>query len=458
MTGSLTFAGGAGSVTGSKFVLDSGRARVLVDAGLFQGLRELRRRNWDPFPIDPASLDAVVLSHAHLDHSGYLPALARQGLDAPVLATEGTRRLAELVLRDSARLQEEDAEYAARKGFSRHAHPRPLYDGADVERVLPLIKPVPFGVAVPLAPGSHLTFSPAGHILGSASSLVEIAGRRVLFSGDLGRRNHPILLPPPPPPEADVIVVESTYGDRCHEGGARRHLAGVIRRTVARGGSVLIPAFAVDRTEVLLLALHDLRRTGQIPPLPIHVDSPMALGALRIYRQAIAERWAEIRPDFADGEAFGPGDLHEAHTVEESKALNAPRRPGIVISASGMATGGRVVHHLEHMLPDSRHTVILPGYQAVGTRGRDLAEGATEVKIHGAWVPVRAQVEVIEGLSVHADADELVQWLSTAAVPARQTYVVHGEPDASAALARRITRDLGWPVRVPRDGETVSLP
>lgn len=458
MAGSLTFVGAAGTVTGSKFLLASSESHVLVDAGLFQGLRELRRRNWEPFPLDPAHLDSVVLSHAHLDHSGYLPALGRQGLTAPVLASEGTRLLGGLVLRDSAKLQEEDAAYAGKKGFSKHARPRPLYDTADVERVLPLFRPVPFGLRVEITPDVQLTLHPAGHILGSATCLVEIDGRRVMFSGDLGRANHPILVPPPPPFAAEVVVVESTYGDRNHPGDSTERLAQVIRRTEARGGSVLIPAFAVDRTEVLLMALRHLRQEGRIPPMPVYVDSPMALGALQIYRQAIAEGWSEIRPDIAGGaEAFEPGEVHEARTVADSMALNAPRRPVIAVSASGMATGGRVVHHLKHLLPDPRHTVVLPGYQAVGTRGRDLAEGASEVKIHGEWVPVRAQIEVIEGFSVHADADELLTWLAGAPAPPSMTYVVHGEPEASAALAARIGRDLGWPVAVPADGDTVPL-
>jgi metallo-beta-lactamase family protein len=459
MSASLTFVGAAGTVTGSKFLLQSAASTVLVDAGLFQGLRELRRRNWAPFPVDPSVLDAVVLSHAHLDHSGYLPALGRQGLSAPVFASEGTRRLGELVLRDSARLQEEDAQYATRKGFSKHARPRPLYDTADVERVLPLIKPVAFGQRTAIAPDAQLTLQPAGHILGSATPLVELAGRRVLFSGDLGHAGHPILLPPPAPPAADVVVVESTYGDRSHATDATQRLARVIRDTQARGGSILIPAFAVDRTEVLLLALRQMRQSGLIPPIPVYVDSPMALGALQIYRQAIAEGWPEIRPDITGGEAaFDAGELHEARSVADSIAINDLHRPIIIISASGMATGGRVVHHLEHMLPDPRHTVVLPGYQAVGTRGRDLAEGVTQVKIHGGWVRVRARVEVVEGFSVHADADELLAWLARAGAPARMTYVVHGEPEASAALARRIAGELGWPVRVPRDGEAVQLP
>ncbi len=458
MAGSLTFVGAAGTVTGSKFLIASSESQVLVDAGLFQGLRELRRRNWEPFPLDPAHLDAVVLSHAHLDHSGYLPALGRQGLTAPVFASEGTRLLGGLVLRDSAKLQEEDAAYAGRKGFSKHARPRPLYDTADVERVLPLFRPVPFGLRVEIAPEVQLTLHPAGHILGSATCLVEFEGRRVMFSGDLGRANHPILVPPPPPFAADVMVVESTYGDRHHPADSTEQLAQVIRRTEARGGSVLIPAFAVDRTEVLLMALRRLRQEGRIPPMPVYVDSPMALGALQIYRQAISEGWSEIRPDVAGGvEAFEAGEVHEARTVADSMALNAPRRPVIAVSASGMATGGRVVHHLKHLLPDPRHTVVLPGYQAVGTRGRDLAEGASEVKIHGEWVPVRAQIEVIEGFSVHADADEMLTWLAGAPAPPSMTYVVHGEPEASAALAARIERTLGWPVTVPADGATVLL-
>ncbi len=458
----LTFLGAAGTVTGSKFLLelDGGATptRVLVDAGLFQGLRELRRRNWEPFPVPPSSLDAVVLTHAHLDHCGYLPALARDGFTGPVWATDGTADLAELVLRDSAKLQEEDAAYAAGKGFSKHVPPKPLYDGADVERLLPLFSRVPFGASTEVAGGVHAVLQPAGHILGSSSVQLRLAGRSVLFSGDLGRPSHPLLAAPPPPPASDVVVVESTYGNRGHDPNGEAVLADAVRRTVQRGGTVLIPAFAVDRTEVVLMALRRLMTSGQIPHVPVFVDSPMALSGLAIYQEALRHHSVELRSDLGDpATVFDPGDLRRARTPAESMELNAPRTPCIVVSASGMATGGRVVHHLKHLLPDHRSTVLLVGYQAVGTRGRDLAEGATELKMHGRYVPVRAEVVAVPGFSVHADAAELLAWLRSMPGVPEVAYVVHGEPEASWALAGRIRDELGWMSVTPRDGERVRL-
>ncbi len=454
----LTFLGAAGTVTGSKFLVDTGASQVLVDAGLFQGLRALRRRNWDPFPVAPAALDAVVLTHAHLDHCGYLPALVDQGFAGPVLATQDTIALATLVLRDSAKLQEEDARYAAAKGFSKHARPRPLYDGDDVDRVIPMFRPVEFDERVEAATGIEVMLQPAGHILGSASVLLDVSGRRVVFSGDLGRPAHPLLGPPPPPPGCEVIVVESTYGDRDHSPEGFDELAEVITRTVGRGGSVVIPAFAVDRTEVVLMALRQLTEQGRIPRIPVHVDSPMALRALGIYREGLAARHPDVRPDLGpDTLVFDPGDLREAHSAEESIALNDPDEPCIIVSASGMATGGRVVHHLKHLMPDPRNAIVLVGYQAQGTRGRDLVEGATQLKMHGRYVPVRAEVAQVDGFSVHADAEELLGWLAAAPRVPDVVYVVHGEPQASQGLAGRIRAELGWLAVVPRDGERVRL-
>lgn len=454
----LSFLGAAGTVTGSKFLIDTGASQVLVDAGLFQGLRALRRRNWDPFPMRPSAIDAVVLTHAHLDHCGYLPALVDQGFSGTVLATEATLALATLVLRDSAKLQEEDARYAAEKGFSKHARPRPLYDSDDVDRVIPMMQPVNFHERVTAAAGINVVLQPAGHILGSASALLDVSGRRVVFSGDLGRPAHPLLAAPPPPPGCEVIVVESTYGDRDHSPQGLDELAELITRTVARGGSVVIPAFAVDRTEVVLMALRQLTQQGRIPRVPVHVDSPMALRALGLYRQGLARDDPDVRTDLGpDALVFDPGDLHEAHTAEESIALNDPDEPCVIVSASGMATGGRVVHHLKHLLPDPRNAIVLVGYQAQGTRGRDLVEGATQVKMHGRYVPVRAEVTQVDGFSVHADADEIIGWLAGAPHPPDVVYAVHGELRASEALATRIRAELGWLAVVPRDGERVLL-
>jgi metallo-beta-lactamase family protein len=453
---SVTFLGAAGTVTGSKFLVESAGARVLVDCGMFQGLAQLRQRNWEGLRIDASSIDAVVLTHAHLDHVGYLPRLVRNGFRGRVLCTRETEELAGIVLRDSAHLQEEEAEHANAYGWTRHHPAKPLYGTDDVERTLPLIEPVRTGVDVRVADGITLRLLLAGHILGSTSALLVADGHRVLVSGDLGRPEHPLLAPREDPPEADTILVEATYGDREHPEPDPEVLASAVRRTVERGGSVLIPAFAVDRTELVLMELKRLMLAGAIPRVPVHVDSPMALAALRVYTRAIERGSDQVRSDVT-ADAFDPGDLHVATTPEESARLNSPDRPCIVVSASGMATGGRVVHHLAHQLPDPRNAVLLTGYQAEGTRGRQLAEGAREVKIHGHYVPVRAEVVALEDFSVHSDASETVDWLRAAPRPPTTAYVVHGEPGPSRALADRIRSELGWCAVVPRDGERVLL-
>lgn len=453
----LTFLGAASTVTGSKTLLTVDGRRMLVDAGMFQGEKHLRVRNWEPFPVSPSTLDGVVLTHAHLDHCGYLPALVRQGFAGPVWCTADTATLAEIVLRDSAYLQENDAAHAAKRGYSRHDPPLPLYTVADVERTLPLLRTVDYDEDVDTGGGLRVRMTRAGHILGSASVTLGWPGGSVLFSGDLGRADHPVLRPREIPPGAPDVVVESTYGDREHpdpEGAAHEQLAEAIRRTVARGGTVLVPAFAVDRTEVVLRALGELRRAGRIPDLPVHVDSPMALAALRVYRRAASR--GELRPDL-QGDLVDLPHLYEARTVEDSMALNNPRMPCVIISASGMATGGRVVHHLKHLLPDRRNTVVLTGYQAVGTRGRSLADGAQEIKMHGDYVPVRAEVVQVEEFSVHADSSDLLAWLAALDPAPRRVLVNHGEPGSSAALAARIRRELGITAVVPADAEVVDL-
>ena len=461
MAATLDFLGGARTVTGSRFLVDADGSRVLVDCGLFQGLRELRRRNWETFPVEPGSLDTVLVSHAHLDHSGYLPALTREGFAGPIYATAGTAALAAIVLRDSAHLLQEDAEHASTHGYSKHRDPRPLYTDGDVDKTLALVRTLAFDADVVVADGVVARLRPAGHILGSATVRLHLAqsGRTLLFSGDLGRPAHPLLAPPAAPEHADVVVIESTYGNRRHADDDGDHLLGeVVARTVRRGGSVVIPAFAVDRTEVILMALARLRESGAIPEVPIYVDSPMALAALRVYRHAIRERSAEIRADLpADHDLFDPGNLHEVRTVSESTGLNEPRWPCVIVSASGMVSGGRVLHHLVGMLPDAANTVVLAGYQAEGTRGRDLLEGAPTVKIHGRYVPVRAEIVDVPTFSVHADAGELVAWLGAMPTAPEVSYIVHGEPDAAFALQSRLRHELGWNAVVPRLGERVRL-
>jgi metallo-beta-lactamase family protein len=454
----LTFLGASGTVTGSRFCIEAGGRRVLVDAGLYQGLAGLRRRNWEDLSVPASSIDAVVVTHAHLDHCGYLPRLVREGFSGRIVCTEETAQLAEIVLRDSAHLQAEDAEHANAAGYSRHRPALPLYDDSDVEKTLPLFSPVAYGAPEELTRGIRATLRPAGHILGSATVLVEADGSRTLFTGDLGRGRHPLLLPPAPPPAADVMVIESTYGDRRHPDPQPERLASAIRRAIKRGGSVLIPAFAVDRTELVLIALHDLVRAGRVPSVPVFVDSPMALATLGVYRRAVAGPSPQLRPEAADLLAAVDNlDLHPVRAAERSMRLNRPAFPCIVISASGMATGGRVVHHLAHKLPDRRNCVILTGYQAEGTRGRQLLDGARMVKIHGRYVPVHAEVVQIDDFSVHADADDMVAWLRAAPGAPRTVYVVHGEPHAAQELARRVTDELGWCAVVPQLDERVRL-
>ncbi|TQM57511.1 MBL fold metallo-hydrolase RNA specificity domain-containing protein [Humibacillus xanthopallidus] len=469
----LTFYGAAGTVTGSKFLVDGARGRVLVDCGLYQGEKRWRERNWEDFPVPPETIDAVALTHAHLDHCGYLPALVRGGFTGPALTTVGTAALAAVILRDSARLQEEEAEGARRGGWSRHDPPLPLYDVADAERAIAALQPLePAGAAdgdrgksvapdtqsVCVGPGAgvEVTFVRAGHILGSSSVLVEVDGAGVLFSGDLGRPDHPVLLPRARPPAARTVVIESTYGDRAHPEVDPEHrvMADAIRRTIGRGGTVVIPAFAVDRTEIVLLAIADLIERHAIPDVPVWVDSPMALAALDIYRDPAHA--AELRPDALERLRRLHG-LRSAHTAEESIRLNTPGTPCIIVSASGMATGGRVIHHLRHLLPQSRNSVLLTGYQAVGTRGRDLQEGAREVKITGHYVPVRAEIVTLDDFSVHADADELLTWLGELPETPETVHVVHGEPAAAQALADGIRRQFDCAVSVPRYGERVLL-
>ncbi len=454
----LQFLGAAGTVTGSKYLLTLEGRRILVDAGMFQGEKQWRLKNWEDFPVDPATITDVVLTHAHLDHTGYLPALVKQGFIGPVWCTEGTRRLTEIVLRDAGYLQERDAEDAAEGGWSKHEPPLPLYTLADVEDTLTLLQPLEFDSDFDLGDGIVLRFTRAGHILGSASVTLTTAHASVLFSGDLGRHDHPVLRPREVPPGSPVVVVESTYGDREHPEPANlphELLADVIRRTAERGGSVLIPTFAVDRVEGVLKVLHELHRDGRIPALPTYVNSPMALDALDVYR----DMPEELKDDFdLDAEIDRP-QIHEVRTADESKELTAAgkREPSIILSSSGMLTGGRVVHHLEGMLPDARNAIVLAGYQAVGTRGAALLGGATQLKMHGRYVPVKAEIARDGEFSVHADASDLMDWLAELAPRPSLVFCTHGEPDSALALGERIERDLGVNAVVPRHGEVVVL-
>jgi metallo-beta-lactamase family protein len=456
----LTPLGAARTVTGSRFLLESERRRILVDCGLFQGTKDLRLRNWDPFPVDPSTLESVVITHGHLDHCGYLPRLVQAGFRGPVYVTHDTGRLMSVVLPDSARLAEEEAKFANRGGHSRHRPALPLYTEAAAWEALDLLQSSPFSDPVSVASGVDVRFEPAGHILGSASLHITLDGStELVFSGDLGRSNHPLLRPPAPVEDADWIVVESTYGNRDHtDNEAVEKLAGVIERTVARGGSVIIPAFAVDRTELLLFHLHRLGAQRRLPNVPVYVDSPMALDALQIYRTAVDDGAIDLRPEVrSDDRLFSVSGLEAVRDAESSKRISHDAAPAVIIAGSGMATGGRVLHHLARCLPDRRHAVVLVGFQANGTRGRQLLEGATSVKIHGRYVPVRAEICDLEGFSVHADADELLDWLRTATRAPDAVFVVHGEPESASALQRRIAGELDWAAAVPAQGERLLL-
>ena len=455
----LTSFGGTGTVTGSRHLIEIGESSILLDCGLFQGLKELRERNWDAFPVDVSTLDAVVLTHAHLDHSGYLPRLVQQGFRGPVYCTYDTGKLLSVVLPDSGRLLEEEAGYANKKGFSKHHPALPLYSEEDAWAAIELLQPMQFNEPFTAAPGIEVTFEPAGHILGSAVTRLQMGDVAMVCSGDLGRHQHPFLRPPTGIGEADWVMIESTYGDRRHiDEDSEESLAEVITRTYERGGVVVIPAFAVDRTEVLLFHLHHLARAGRLPHIPIYVDSPMALAGLTIYRAALAEGATDVRPGLrGHPDVLELPQLEEVRDTQGSKAIANRHGPAVIIAGAGMASGGRVVHHLKRLLPDPRNSVAIVGFQAAGTRGRQLLEGAPTVKIHGQYVRVRAEICDLTGFSVHADADELMNWLCTSAREPSGVFVVHGEQAASAALAARIQHDLDWTAVQPTMGERLSL-
>jgi metallo-beta-lactamase family protein len=458
----ITFLGAAGTVTGSRFLLSCGQTNVMVDCGLFQGLKELRLRNWAPLAIDAATIDAVLLTHAHLDHCGYIPKLIQQGYRGKIHSTSFTAKLAAVILRDSARIQTEDAKYAAKKGFSKHNPPKPLYNEADAEKAIEKFQEEEFNQRIQVAEQTFVTFHPSGHILGAATLEVEFFGKKLMFSGDLGREGHPLLVNPDKivAGKFDALITESTYGDREHV-AASTDFETAINETIAGGGSVLIPAFAVDRTEIILVRIRELMESGKIKKVPVYADSPMALKALDYYRQAINEGSSEIREDiqnlWAGKDPFDPGSLVELETVDQSKTVNDPSQPCIIISASGMGTGGRVVHHLRQMLPNSKHTVLFVGYQAVGTRGRALVDGAEQVKMHGELVPVRARIEQIAEFSVHADGNELIKWLGSASEAPGQVFVVHGEAGVAESFSDLIVSKLGWKSHAPKDGESAVL-
>ncbi|MBN1586053.1 MAG: MBL fold metallo-hydrolase [Candidatus Omnitrophica bacterium] len=457
----LRFCGGAGTVTGSKYHIQYDGVQVLLDAGMFQGLKELRLRNWSEPPFDPAQIHAVILSHAHIDHSGYLPVLVRKGFRGPIYCTAGTQALLEVLLPDAAYLQQEEANYANKAGFSQHKPALPLFSAEDADKTLRQLRVFPYGEEFEAAGTLKARFRRAGHILGSA--LVEAALGKddpvcLVFSGDLGRWNQPVIRDPELIAGADVLLLESTYGDRVHPPDPLPDLARVIRETAERRGVLIIPAFAVGRTQELIWMIRDLEQQNKIPVLPIYADSPMAINVTDIYCRIHEDHDLKM-------EELSKTESCPLHTqkfsyvrdVEEVKKLHGKDGPMVIISASGMATGGRVLHHLKNRLPDPMNTVLFTGYQAEGTRGRSLQEGAGTVKIHGQQVPVRARIETVDGLSAHADQKEILRWLSGFKAPPRETYLVHGEKRASERLAQVIRHELGWKVQAARDGETVLL-
>jgi metallo-beta-lactamase family protein len=454
----LTFLGAARTVTGSKHLVEVDGRKILIDCGLFQGLKELRLRNWQPLPFDPSELSAVVLTHAHLDHTGYLPRLVAEGYHGRVFCTAGTADLCKLVLPDSARLQEEDAREANRQGYSKHHPALPLYREPDAFRALSQLQPFGFNRSFSPVDGVECEFINAGHLLGSAYIKFTIrGGPTVLFGGDLGRYSRPVLPDPSAPPQADVLLLESTYGDRIHEPDDRgARLAAIIKDTVARGGKLIIPAFAIGRVEEVLYWIKRLEDESRIPKLPVFLDSPMALDALRYY----AGRGNELDPDIAAAaeiRRFFTARFQPVSSVQQSSELVRSKIPSIIVSSSGMATGGRVLYHLQGALPDKRSTVLFVGYQAAGTRGRSLVDGARELKLRGQIVPVHARIERLDSMSAHADSEETMRWLGGFTTPPKMTYLVHGEPGPMDALKSTITSRLKWSVHTPAHLEQVEL-
>jgi metallo-beta-lactamase family protein len=463
----LTFWGGVGSVTGSKYLLEHDGKKVLVDCGLFQGLKELRDRNWEAPPFDPASIDTVIITHAHIDHTGYLPRLVKQGFNGKVFTSRATCDLMKILLPDSARLQEEEADYRNRHNLTVHEPALPLYDEEDAKRTLELLEPIPNdGNPVDICEGFRASFRVAGHILGASMVLVEIDGAgqegkgvRVLFSGDLGHYDQPILKDPAQPPACDYMMVESTYGDRLHgETHPDVQLAEIINSAVKTNSPVLIPAFAVGRTQEILYQIRELEEDKKIPVVPVRVDSPMAAQATQVYNRWREEHDEEYASILArQRHPLRTGSMVTTSSREDSKRLNGEKGIRIIISASGMMTGGRVMHHAKYILPDPNAIIIFVGYQAAGTVGRRISEGEKEVRIMKDWIPVRCRVERIDSFSAHADWKAVLRWLSGLPSAPKRIFTTHGEPDAAQAMAQHIRDKFGWTVEVPTYGEVFDL-
>lgn len=454
MSVTLTFLGGAGTVTGSKYLVRHAGQSLLVDCGLFQGYKPLRLRNWHPLPVEPQDIDAVLLTHAHIDHSGYLPLLARDGFGGPVFCTSGTRDLCAILLPDSGHLQEEDAAFLNRHHLSKHEPALPLYTRLDAQHSLALLRPQPVHQTFEPLRGWRATFSRAGHILGAASVLLEVGGRRLLFSGDLGRPDDLLMRAPEAPPAADLVLIESTYGNRTHpEGTVLDELGPPLARLAARGGVAVVPVFAVGRAQTVLHAIAHLKARGDLPSgLPVYLDSPMAVSATQLFEDHMDEH----RLDRAALHAMARGTTL-VRSVDESKALARLHGPRVILSASGMATGGRVLHHLALHAGEARNLIVLTGHQAGGTRGAHIAAGEKSVRIHGQEVAIRAEVAQLATASAHADGGQLIDWLRASPQPPGRVCVVHGEPEAADALRQRIEHGLGWRAEIPEHGDTLTL-
>jgi metallo-beta-lactamase family protein len=450
---SITFLGAAQTVTGSRYLVETGGARVLVDCGLFQGLKSEREKNWARLPFDPASLDAVVLTHAHIDHSGYLPRLCKMGYSGPIFCTAGTSDLLQVLLPDSGHLQEEEARHANKWGYSKHHPALPLYTLQEAQDCLQQVSTRPFYQQFDVAPGISVKFTRAGHIIGSACVAMLAGQTRLTFTGDVGRPVDPIMKPPDPLDDTDVLITESTYGDRRHPAqDVRAVLEQAVRETAQRGGVLLVPSFAVGRAQHLMHIIAQLKAANRIPDIPVYLDSPMAIKATGIF----FNHRDDHRLSDAECRLMGEG-VHYTRTADESKLIDQGKGPMIVISASGMATGGRILHHLKRFLPDPDNTVLFVGFQAAGTRGRSIVDGADEVKIFGQYVPVGASVVVAHGLSAHADYREMLDWFAAAKIAPHRVFVTHGEPSAADAFRRRLHDTLGWNAAVPAAGTQVAL-
>lgn len=450
----LTFYGATGTVTGSKYLVDDGDEPFLVDCGLFQGFKQIRQRNWQSLPFSPKAPRAVVLSHAHIDHSGYLPILVKSGFTGPIYCTRATADLCAIMLPDAAHLQEEEARYANKRGFSKHKPALPLFDAEDAQKTLAQLVPVDFERDIKLTAATRAILRPSGHILGAAMILLQRGAKRLLFSGDLGRNNDPVMHAPAIMDHADYLVLESTYGDRRHpEQDPEVELARHLERALARDGVVIIPAFAVGRAQIILHLLARLRKKGRLSGVPIYLNSPMAVDATRIYHTYREQHRLTVEEC---KEACGVAEF--VNSPEASKALNARKGPMIIIAASGMATGGRVVHHLKAFVSDAKNLILFSGFQAGGTRGATMLAGSEYIRIHGQDIPVRAEVANLEALSAHADYTEILSWLRAFARPPTTTFLTHGEPKACDELRQKVERELGWECYVPDYRETVMLP